>query len=53
MYGIQVYDSTMCWYFCIGFMDFMLEGKSLLEYKNLFPLNECEKNDKIMLKYIQ
>ena len=26
----------MCGYFCIGFIDFMLNGKSLLEYTNLF-----------------
>ena len=30
----------MCGYFCIGFIDFMLKGKSLLEYKNLFSPNE-------------
>ena len=43
----------MCGYFCIGFIDFMLEGKSMLEYTNLFSLNDYEKNDKIIksLKY--
>ena len=30
----------MCGYFCIGFIDFMLKGKSLLEYINLFPPND-------------
>ena len=25
----QAYDSTMCGYFGIGFIDFMLEGKTL------------------------
>ena len=38
----------MCGYFCIGFIDFMLKGKSSLEYTNLFSLNEYEKNDKII-----
>ena len=28
----------MCRYFCIGFIDFMLKGKSLLGYTNFFPL---------------
>ena len=28
----------MCQYFCIGFIDFMIKGKSLLEYTNLFLL---------------
>ena len=50
IYRIQAYDSIMCGYFCIGFIDFMLKGKSLLEYKNLFSPNEYKKNDKIILK---
>ena len=45
----------MCGYFCIGigFIDFMLKGKSLLDYTNLFSPNEYKKNDKIILKYFQ
>ena len=43
----------MCGYFCIGFIDFMLKDKNLLEYANLFSPNNFEKNDKIILKYIQ
>ena len=53
VYGIQAYDSIMCGYFCIGFTDFKLEGKSLLEHTNLFSPNEYKKNDKIILKYFQ
>ena len=41
----------MCGYFCIGFTDFMLKGKSLLDYTNLFSLNDYGKNGKIILKY--
>ena len=33
-------------YFCIGFIDFMLKGKNLLDYANLFSLNEYEQNEK-------
>ena len=43
----------MCEYFCIGFIDFMLNSKSLLEYENLFSPNEYKKNDKIILKHFQ
>ena len=43
----------MCSYFSIGFVDFMLKRKSLLEYTNLFSPNDYEKNDKIILKYFQ
>ena len=43
----------MCGYFYIGFIDFMLEGKSLLEYRNVFYPNEYEKNAKVILKYFR
>ena len=42
---IQADDSIMCVYFCIGFIDFMLKSKSLLDYTNLFSSNDYEKND--------
>ena len=46
---MQAYDSIMCGYFCIGFIDFILKRKSLLDYTNLFSPNDYEKNDKIIL----
>ena len=36
IFRIQAYDSIMCGYFCIGFIDFMLAGKTLTEFKNPF-----------------
>ena len=36
IYRMQGYDSVMCGYLCIGFIDFMLEGKSLTDFTNLF-----------------
>ena len=50
---IQSYDSIMSGYFCIGLIDFMLKGQSLLDYTNFFSPNKFEKNDKIILKYFQ
>ena len=50
---MEACDSIMCGYFYIGLVDFMLKGKSLLEYTNLFFPNEYKKNDKMILKYIQ
>ena len=47
IYRMQACNSIMCGYFCIGFIDFMLKGKSL------FSPNDYEKNDKITLKYFQ
>ena len=52
-FRIQAYNSIMSGYFCIKFIDFMLKGKSLLEYTNLFSPSEYEKNDKIILKYFE
>ena len=34
-------------------MDCMLKDESVLGHTNLFPPNEYEKNDKIVLKYFQ
>ena len=53
IYRIQEYDSVMCKYFCIGFIDFTLKDKGFLEYTNLFSPNDHEKNDKIIIKYLQ
>ena len=38
-------------YFCIGFINFMLTGKTLTEYTNFFSPNDFKKNDDIILKY--
>ena len=46
---IQAYDLVMCVYFCIQFIDFMLKGKSSLEFINLFSPNDYEKNEKTIL----
>ena len=43
IYRIQAYDSIMCGYFCIGFINFMFNGKSLTDYTNLFSPNDLKK----------
>ena len=43
----------MCGYICVGFIDFMFQGKSLLGYTILFFPNKYENNDKTILKYFQ
>ena len=52
IYRIQAHDSILCGYFCIGFIDFILKCKCLLDYTNLVSVNYHEKNDKIILKYL-
>ena len=51
IFRIQAYDSIMCEYFCIAFIDFMFKGKTLTEYTNLFPPNNFKKNDDTVLNY--
>ena len=51
IFRIQAYDSIMSRYFCIGFIDFMFAGKTLIEYTNLLSPNSFKKNDDIILNY--
>ena len=36
IFRIQANDSVMCGYFCTGFIDFLLKGKTFTEFTNLF-----------------
>ena len=36
IFRIRAYDSIICGYFCIEFVNFMLKVKTLTEYTNLF-----------------
>ena len=51
IFRIKVYDSIMCGYFCIGFIDFMLAGKTITDFTNLFSPNNFKRNDDITLNY--
>ena len=42
-------NSGMCGYFCIGFSDFMLAVKKLIDYTSLFCPYDFKKNDSIIL----
>ena len=50
IFRVQAYSSIMCGYFCIGFIDFMLAGKTLTEYTNLFSPNKFKKNEFILFQ---
>ena len=47
IFRIQAYDSIMCGYFCIEFINYMLKGKTLLDYTNFFSPNDFKKNDQV------
>ena len=51
IFRIRAYDSIMCGYFSIGFIDFRFAGKTLTEYTNLLSPNNFKKNDDITLNY--
>ena len=48
IFRIQAYDSIMCGYFCIEFINYILKSKTLLDYTNLFSPNEFKKNDRVI-----
>ena len=45
MLQVQANYSVMCGYFCIGFIYFMLAGKKLTDFTNMFPPYEFNKNE--------
>ena len=48
IFRIQDNESIMCGFYCITFIEYMLAGKTLLHYTNLFSPNYYKKNDKII-----
>ena len=53
IFRLQENDSIMCGYFCIGLIHFMLSGKRLTDYTNLFSTHDLKKNDNIVLSYFK
>ena len=53
IFRIQANDSVMCGCFCIGFIDFMLAGKKLTDFRNLLSPYDFEKNYDIVLSYFK
>ena len=48
IFRVQANDSIICGYFCIGFIDFMLAGKTLTGFTSLFSPYDFEKNYNII-----
>ena len=53
IFRMQAKNAMMCGYFCIGFIDFMFSGKSLIDYTSLFSPHDFEKNNYITLCYFK
>ena len=43
----------MCGYFYIGFIDFLLSGKKLTDFTNMFSPHDFEKNNDMILSYFK
>ena len=53
IFRIEADNSIICEYFCIGFIDFMFVGKTLIDFTSLFTTYDFKKNDKIILDYFR
>ena len=53
IFRIQAYDSMMCGYFCIGFINFMFKGKTLTEFTNLSYPYDFKRNDDIIMSFFK
>ena len=53
IFRVQANDSLISGYFCIGFIDFILKGKTLTDFTNLFPPIIEKENDHIILNYFK
>ena len=53
IFRIEAYNSIMCGYFCIGFIDFIFSGKTFIDFTGLFSPYDFEKNNNIILKYFK
>ena len=40
-------------YFCIGFINFMFAGRSLIDFTSLFFPHDFKKNDKVIFDYFK
>ena len=48
IFRLQAYDSIMCGYFCIKFIDHMFDDKTLIDYTNLFSPHDLKKKLKLL-----
>ena len=50
IFTIQTYNSIMCGYFCIAFIEYISKGKSLVDFTNMCSPSNFKRNDNIMDK---
>ena len=50
IFRIQDDDSILCGLYCNAFTEYMISGKTLLDYTNLFSPDDYRKNGKIIFR---
>ena len=53
IFRIQDNESIMCGFYCTTFIEYMLAGKTLIDFTNLFSPNDYKENGKIICKYFK
>ena len=53
IFRIQDNNPIMCAYFCIFFIEYMLDNKTLTDFTNLFSPWDLQKNDEIIKSYFK
>ena len=53
IFRVQVNESIISGFYCIDFIEYMLSGKTLLDYTNLFSPIDYKKNDMIRYKHFK
>ena len=52
-FRVQANNLIVCGYFSIKFIDFMLAGKKMTNFMNVFSPHDFGKNDRIILSYFK
>ena len=53
IFRVQNDDSIMCGFCCIAFIDYVIAGKNLLDYTNLYSVNDFKKSYNVIYKYFK
>ena len=53
IFRVQDNESVMFRFYCIALIEYMLPGKTLLDYTNLFSSNNYKKNDNVIHEYFK
>ena len=53
IFRVQDNEFIMFRFYCIALIEYMLPGKTLLDYTNLFSSNNYKKNDNVIHEYFK